>query len=148
MTKAKKTRTRAKAQPKAETKTKTYTNGAGPRAQVNHLMTRVQDGFREAGDALREATEAIGDESRKVALTLVDHAQDNVLKSFETLRDTLQAGSFAEAVRIQQQAINDMWRRNLRQMREVSEIVGESGNKSLKPITKLVASLRDVRNAA
>lgn len=145
-TKAKKTRTRAKAQPKAETKT--YTNGAGPRAQVNHMMTRVQDGFREAGDALREATEAIGDESRKVALTLVDHAQDNVLKSFETLRDTLQAGSFAEAVRIQQQAINDMWRRNLRQMREVSEIVGESGNKSLKPITKLVASLRDARNAA
>ena len=145
MTKTKKTRTRAKAEHKtAETKT----NGAAPRVQVNQLLNRVQDGFRDAGDAFREATETMGDESRKVALTLVSHAQDNVLKGFETLRDTLQAGSFAEAVRIQQQAINDMWRRNLRQMREVSEIVGESGNKSLKPITKLVASLRDTRNAA
>lgn len=139
MAKAKKSNGRAKAEPKVET---------GPRAQVNHLMSRVQDGFREAGDALREARETMGDESRKVALTLVSHAQDNVLKSFETLRDTIQAGSFAEAVKIQQQAISDMWRRNLRQIREVSEIVGESGNKSLKPITKLVSQLRDTRKAA
>lgn len=145
MTKAKKTRSRAKAH-KAETKT--YTNGSGTRAQATQFVSRVQDGFREAGDALREATETMGDESRKVALTIVAHAQDNVLKSFETLRETLEAGSFAEAVKIQQRAMSDMWRRNLRQIREVSEIVGESGNKSLKPITKLVTSLRDVRNAA
>jgi len=140
MAKAKKSRGHAKAETKA--------NGAAPRAQVNHMMSRVQDGFREAGDALREARETLGDEGRKVALTLVSHAQDNVLKSFETLRDTIQAASFAEAVKIQQQAISDMWRRNLRQIREVSEIVGESGNKSLKPITKLVSQLRDTRKAA
>ncbi len=140
MAKAKKSRSHAKAAPKA--------NGAAPRAQVTHVMSRVQEGFREAGDALREARETLGDEGRKVALTLVSHAQDNVLKSFETLRDTIQAASFAEAVKIQQQAITDMWRRNLRQIREVSEIVGESGNKSLKPITKLVSHLRDTRKAA
>ena len=141
MAKAKKARGHAKAEPK--------TNGAAnPRVQVNHMMTRVQEGFREAGDAFREATETMGDESRKVALTLVSHAQDNVLKSFETLRDTLQAGSFAEAVKIQSQAMTDMFRRNLRQIREVSEIVGESSNKSLKPITKLVSALRDTRKAA
>lgn len=146
MTKAKKTRTRAKAQHKAETKV--HTNGAGPRAQVNHLVSRVQDGFRDAGDAFREARDTMGDESRKVALTLVSQAQDNVLKSFETLRETLEAETFAEAVRIQQTAFADMWRRSLRQMREVSEIVGDSGSKSLKPITKFVSSLRDVRTAA
>jgi len=145
MTKSKKSRTRAKAH---QAETETYTNGTGARAQVSHLVTRVQDGLRDAGDAFRQASETMGDETRKVALTLVSHAQDNVLKSFETLRDTIKAESFAEAVKIQQQAFGDMWRRNLRQIREVSEIVGESGNKSLKPITKFVASLRDVRNAA
>lgn len=41
-----------------------------------------------------------------------------------------------------------MFRRSLRQMREVGEIVGESSNKSLKPITKLVSTLRDTRKAA
>jgi hypothetical protein len=142
MAKAKKSRGHAKAE--------TKTNGAAhPRQQVNHLVSRVQEGFREAGDAFREATETMGGESRKVALTLVDHAQDNVLKSFETLRDTLQAATFAEAVKIQQHALTDMWRRNLRQMREVSEIIGQSGTKSLKPITKLVSQLRDApRHAA
>jgi hypothetical protein len=141
MAKAKKSRGHAKAEPK--------TNGAAhPRAQVNHLVARVQEGFREAGDAFREASETMGDEGRKVALTIVAHAQDNVLKSFETLRDTIQAPTFAEAVKIQSNAFTDMFRRNLRQMREVGEILGQSGNKSLKPITKFVSALRDTRHAA
>ena len=141
MAKAKKSRGHAKAE--------TKTNGAAnPRVQVNHLVSRVQEGFREAGDAFREASETMGDEGRRVALTIVSHAQDNVLKSFETLRDTIQAETFAEAVQIQQHAMTDMFRRSLRQFREVSEIVGESGNKSLKPITKLVSTLRETRKAA
>jgi hypothetical protein len=90
----------------------------------------------------------MGGESRKVALTLVNHAQDNVVYSFEALRDTLQAESFAEAVKIQQHALTEIWRRGLRQMREVGEIVTNSGTKSLKPITKFVSALRDTRDAA
>jgi hypothetical protein len=144
MAKAKKTNGRAKAhRAKAEkVEVKFDTNGA--RKQVTHALARVQDGFREAGEAFREAGEAMGGESRKVALTIVNHAQDNVVYSFEALRDTLQAETFAEAVKIQQAAMTEMFRRNLRQMREVGEIVGTSGSKSLKPITKLVTSLRSV----
>lgn len=138
MAKAKKTNGKGKAQPKVEVKFDT--NGA--RKQVTHALARVQDGFREAGEAFREAGEAMGGESRKVALTIVNHAQDNVVYSFEALRDTLQAETFAEAVKIQQAAVTEMFRRSLRQMREVGEIVGTSGSKSLKPITKLVTSLR------
>jgi hypothetical protein len=144
MAKAKKTNGKAKAHPKTEAKFDT--NGA--RKQVTHALVRVQEGFREAGEAFRQAGEAMGDESRKVALTIVNHAQDNVVYSFEALRDTLQAETFAEAVKIQQQAVTEMFRRNLRQMREVTEIVGESGTKSLKPITKFVTALRDTRTAA
>ena len=144
MAKAKKTNGRAKAQPKANG---TFESTIG-RIQSNQLVARVQDGIREAGDAFREAGEAMGGESRKVALTIVSHAQDNFVRSFEALRETIQAASFAEAVKIQQHAFTDMFRRSLRQMREVGEIVGESSNKSLKPITKLVSTLRDTRKAA
>jgi hypothetical protein len=141
MAKAKKTNGRAKAHPKAEKVEMNFdTNGA--RKQVTKAFARVQDGFREAGEAFREAGETVGDESRKVALTIVNHAQDNVVYSFEALRDTLQAETFAEAVKIQQAAMTEMFRRNLRQMREVGEIVGTSGTKALKPITKFVTSLR------
>lgn len=142
MTKTRKTNGRAKA--KAEAKIETNTT----RTQVTHLVSRVQEGFREAGDALREAGETMGGEGRKVALTLVAHAQDNVVWSFEALRETIQADSFADAVKIQQQAMTELFRRSMRQFREVSEIVGESSNRTIRPISKLVTSLRDVRRAA
>ena len=142
MTKTRKTssRTKAKAEPKAET--------TSTRVPVTQIVTRVQEGFREAGDALREAGETMGGEGRKVALTLVAHAQDNAVWSFEALRETIQAGSFAEAVKVQQHAFTELFRRSVRQFREVSEIVGDSSTKTIKPISKFVTSLRDVRRAA
>ncbi|MCE9523288.1 MAG: phasin family protein [Alphaproteobacteria bacterium] len=143
MAKAKKTSARTKAQPK--------TSGAFEALglkQAAPIVTRVQDGLREAGDAFRQAGGTMGHESRKVALTIVSHVQDNVIRSFEALRETIEAETFAEAVKIQQHAMTDMFRRGIQQFREVSEIVGQSGNKSLKPITKLVSTLRDARKAA
>lgn len=149
MTKAKKTTGRTKAHAKTNGTTKSAGGFEALGAtQATHLVSRVQDGLREAGDAFREAGGAMGHESRKVALTIVSHVQDNVIRSFEALRETLQAETFAEAVKIQQHAMTDMFRRSLRQFREVSEIVGESSNKSLKPITKLVTTLRETRKAA
>jgi hypothetical protein len=144
MAKAKKANGKAKHHAKAEPKFETQSR----RKQAAHMMARMQDGFREAGEAFREAGETMGGESRKVALTMVNYAQDNVTRSFEALRDTIQAETFAEAVKIQQHAMTDFFRRSLRQMREVGEIVGTSGTKSLKPITKLVTTLRDTRPAA
>jgi hypothetical protein len=139
MAKAKKKATgRTKAQPKFEMPFEL--NGA--RKQATHFVARVQHGLRDAGEAFREAGEAFGDEGRKVALKIVDNAQDNVVWSFEALRDTLQAETFADAVKIQQQAVTELFRRSIRQIREVSEIVGESGQKTMKPITKLVSSVR------
>ena len=142
MTKTRKTngRGKAKAEPKLEANTL--------RAPVGKIVSRVQDGLREASDAFREAGETMGGEGRKVALTLVNHAQDNVVWSFEALRDTIQAGSFAEAVKVQQHAMTELFRRSVRQFREVSEIVGDSSTKTILPISKFVTSLRDTRRAA
>ena len=129
---------RTKAQPKFETPFELN----GVRNQATHFVARMQDGLRDAGEALREAGEAFGHEGRKVALKMVDNTQDNVVWSFEALRDTLQAPTFADAVKIQQQAVTELFRRSMRQIREVSEIVGESGQKTMHPITKFVASAR------
>ncbi len=137
MAKAKKTNGRAKAQ-----KAEVNFDLDGVRNQATHFVARVQDGLRDAGDAFREAGETFGGEGRKVALKIVANAQDNVVHSFEALRDTLQAETFAEAVRIQQHALTELVRRSIRQFREVSEIVGESSTKSLKPISKFVATVR------
>ena len=142
MTKTTKKATRSKA--KAETKHEAH----NARTPVTQIVSRVQEGFREAGDALREAGETMGGEGRKVALTLVNHAQDNVVWSFDTLRETIQAPTLAEAVKVQQHAMSELFRRSVRQFREVSEIVGDSSTKAIRPISKFVTSLRDVRRAA
>ena len=142
MTKTTKKASRSKA--KAEMKHEAH----NARTPVTQLVSRVQEGFREAGDALREAGETMGGEGRKVALTLVNHAQDNVVWSFDTLRETIQAPTLAEAVKVQQHAMSELFRRSVRQFREVSEIVGDSSTKAIRPISKFVTSLRDVRRAA
>ena len=142
MTKTRKTTGRSKAKAEAKVETTSF------RAPVNQMVNRMQEGSREAGDALREAGETMTDESRKVALTLVNHAQDNVVWSFDALRETIQAGSFAEAVKVQQQAMTELFRRSVRQFREVSEIVGDSSTKTIRPISRFVTSLRDTRRAA
>jgi len=146
MTKAKKKANgRKKAQPKFEMPFElddARKQFLGARKQATHFVARMQDGLRDAGDALREAGETFSHEGRKVALKLVDNTQDNVVRSFEALRDTLQAETFADAVKIQQHAVTELVRRSIRQIREVGEIVGTTGQKTMKPITKFVASVR------
>lgn len=139
MTKAKKKANgRTKAQPKFEN----FADMSNVRSQATHFVSRVQDGLRDAGEAFREAGETFGHEGRKVALKLVDNTQDNITWSFDALRETLEAETFADAVKIQQHAVTELFRRSIRQIREVSEIVGASGQKTMKPITKFVASVR------
>lgn len=143
MTKAKKKANgRSKAQPKFEAFAGMPFNVDGARNQATHLVARVQDGLRDAGEAFREAGETFGSEGRKVALKLVDNAQDNLVWSFDALRETLEAETFADAVKIQQHAVTELFRRSIAQIREVSEIVGTTGQKTMKPITKFVTSVR------
>jgi hypothetical protein len=146
MTKTRKATGRSKA--KAETRHEAKMENGAFRMPVANIVSRVQEGFREAGDAIREAGEAMTGESRKVALALVNHAQDNVTWSFDALRDTIQAPSFADAVKVQQHAMTELFRRSVRQFREVSEIVGDSSTKTIRPISRFVTSLRDARRAA
>ena len=136
--KSKKANGRTKAQPSFET----FADVNGVRNQATHFVARVQDGLRDAGEAFREAGASFGHQGRKVALRLVDNAQDNIVWSFEALRETLEAETFADAVKIQQHAVTELFRRSIRQIREVSEIVGEGSTKSIKPITKFVSSVR------
>jgi hypothetical protein len=138
----KKANGRSKAQPKFETFAEMPFNVNGVRSQATHFVARVQDGLRDAGEAFREAGEAFGHEGRKVALKLVDNAQDNITWSFDALRETLEAETFADAVKIQQHAVTELFRRSIAQIREVSEIVGHSSTKTMKPLTKFVASVR------
>jgi hypothetical protein len=142
MTTTKKAR-RAKAKTKA-TKAMKIENTAKAATDANaKIFARVQDSFRDAGEALREAGGLAGDQSRKIALKVIANAEENLTQGFDTLRAVLEADNFAEAMRIQQEALRETFERNLKQIREVTEMLTAGSQTALKPLGKFVANFRD-----
>jgi hypothetical protein len=126
-------------------RTKAKTNGAAktPTMTDSKLFSRVQHSFRDAGDALRQVGGLAGNQSRKIALKVIANAEENLTQGFETLRAVLEADNFSEALKIQQEALRETFERNLKQIREVTEMLTEGGQTALKPFGKFVANLRE-----
>ena len=138
MTTAKKAR-RTKAKINGTAKTTTTEN--------TKLFSRVQHSFRDAGDALRQVGGLAGNQSRKIALKVIANAEENMTQGFETLRAVLEADNFGEALKIQQDALRETFERNLKQIREVTEMRTEGGQTALRPFGKFVANLRETPKA-
>jgi len=131
-------------------RTKAKTNGAAKTATTiadTKLFSRVQHSFRDAGDALREVGGLAGNQSRKIALKVIANAEENMTQGFETLRAVLEADNFGEALKIQQGALRETFERNLKQIREVTEMLTQGGQTALKPFGKFVANLRETPKA-
>lgn len=137
MTEKKTRKPKTKTAPEAQAHTETKN---APRAAS--FYGRVTEGFRDARAVLTQARGLAREEGRTIALKLIEQTEENINQGFETLRAVVEAKSFTDAVRIQQQAVGDTFRRNLKQMREVSELVTQGGTKALKPVRKFVTSLR------
>lgn len=132
-------------------RTKTKVNGTAKvhATETNAKMfARVQDSFRDAGEALREAGGLAGDQSRKIALKVISNAEENMTQGFETLRAVLEAENFQDALKIQQEALRETFERNLKQIREVTEMLTMGGQSAFKPLGKFVASFRDAPRKA
>jgi hypothetical protein len=141
---AKKTR-RTKAKAKVNGTAKTTAKATETNAKI---FSRVQDSFRDAGEALREAGGVAGDQSRKIALKVIANAEENMTQGFETLRAVFEADNFQEAMKIQQEALRETFERNLKQIREVTEMLTAGSQNAFKPFGKLVASFRDTPRKA
>lgn len=139
----KKTRRTAKA--KVNGTAKTTTTATETNAKI---FARVQDTFRETGEAFREVGGLAGDHSRKIAMKVISNAEENMTQGFETLRAVLEADNFQEALKIQQEALRETFERNLKQIREVTEMLTAGGQTAFKPLGKLVASFRDTPRKA
>ena len=85
---------------------------------------------------------------RKIALKVIANAEENMTQGFETLRAVLEADDFQSALKIQQAALRETFERNLKQIREVTEMLTSSGQTAFKPLGKLVASFRDTPRKA
>ena len=139
MTTAKKAR-RTKAKVNGTAKTAADTNAK--------MFSRVQYSFRDAGAALRQVGGLAGNQSRKIALKVIANAEENMTQGFETLRAVLEADNFGDALKIQQEALRETFERNLKQIREVTEMLTEGGQTALKPLGKFVANLRETPTKA
>ena len=82
-------------------------------------------------------------DNRPAFNNVIANAEENLSHSFEMLRAVLEADNFGEALKIQQEALRDTFERNLKQIREVTEMLTSGGQSAFKPLGKLVANFRD-----
>lgn len=112
-------------------------------ANVESILKRIQDGFKEAGAALAESGSIMDEKRREIILTLIENAQHNADSTFNALREVMEAESVSESLRIQRDALRDGIERNLSQVRDVAALTAQSGRESIEPVTGYLSSLRE-----
>ncbi len=109
---------------------------------VESILKRIQDGFKEAGAALAESGAIMDEKRRDILLTLIENAQVNTDSTFSALREVMEAESVADSLRIQRDALRDGIERNLSQVRDVASLTAQSGRESIEPVAGYLSSLR------
>lgn len=109
---------------------------------VESILKRIQDGFKEAGAALAESGSIMDEKRREILLTLIENAQVNTDSTFNALREVMEAESVTDSLRIQRDALRDGIERNLSQVRDVASLTAQSGRESIEPVAGYLASLR------
>lgn len=113
------------------------------------FLGNIGDSFKNVRSTFAEVRETAGENRRKIGLKVIDHAQENAQKSFEAWRAFLEAKTIADAFKIQQDAVRSGLERNVKQVREVVELVTEANRASFKPIrSAFTADEKESRKAA
>ncbi|MEQ8935405.1 MAG: phasin family protein [Amphiplicatus sp.] len=137
---AKKTTTK-KATAKAA-KPRVKAESAEADANVESILKRIQDGFKEAGAALAESGAIMDEKRRGILITLIENAQVNADSTFSALREVMEAESVTDSLRIQRDALRDGIERNLSQVRDVASLTAQSSRESIVAVAGYLSSLR------
>lgn len=100
----------------------------------NQFFSNIGDSLKNVRSTFSEVRETAGENRRKIGLKVIDHAQENAQKGFEAWRAVLEAKTIADAFKIQQDAVRSGFERNVKQVREVVELVTEANRASFEPI--------------
>lgn len=147
-TAAKKTATKT-AKPRAKAEASAKSAKAEDGSNVESILNRIQQGFKEAGAALAESGSIMDDKRREILVTLIENAQVNTDATFEALREVMEAETVADSLRIQRDALRDGIERNVAQVRDVAALTAQSSRDTFSPVTEYFTSLRDkVKNGA
>ncbi len=128
----------------AEAKVETAAEGA----RVEAILTRIREGFAEAGAALQESGSVMDDKRREIVLTLIENAQVNADAAFNALREVMEADSVTESLRIQRDALREGIERNVAQVRDLASLTAQSSREAVQPVAGYIASLRNRTKSA
>ena len=131
------------AKPRATATAKAQTAKTDADDNVESILTRIQQSFKEAGAALAESGSIMDDKRREILMTIIENAQENTDATFEALRDAMEAETVADSLRIQRDALRDGIERNVAQVRDVAALTAQSSREGFEPVTGYLASLRE-----
>lgn len=110
---------------------------------VEPILARIQAGFKEAGVALAESGNIMGDKRREILMTLISNAQENTDATFEALREVMEAETVTDSLRIQRDALREGIERNVSQVRDVASLTASSSRESMEPVADYITTLRE-----
>lgn len=142
----KKTKTADSATKSAKPRTTRTTDAKAADAKepnrVEAILSRIQDGFKEAGAALSESGSVMDEKRREIILTLIENAQVNADATFSALRDVMESESLTDSLRIQRDALREGIERNVAQVRDLAALAAQSGRESVQPVAGYLSTLR------
>jgi hypothetical protein len=110
---------------------------------VETILARIQDGFKEAGAALASSGHIMDEKRREILVTLIENAQENANATFAALREVMEAESIGDSLKIQREALRDGIERNLAQVRDVAALAAQSSRQSFEPVSEYFSNLRE-----
>lgn len=110
---------------------------------VETILARIQEGFKEAGAALASSGHIMDEKRREILVTLIENAQENANATFTALRNVMEAETIGDSLKIQREALRDGIERNLAQVRDVAALAAQSGRQSFEPVGEYFSNLRE-----
>lgn len=123
----------------AEAKAEAASEGA----RVEAILSRIREGFAEAGSAFQESGSIVDEKRREIVLTLIENAQANADATFNALREVMEAESVTDSIRIQRDALREGIERNVAQVRDLASLTAQSGREAVQPVAGYLSALRN-----
>ncbi len=98
------------------------------------IFDRMSETFGGIGGGFCGFGEEVGERGRELNVRLIEMAQENTARSFDTARAVLEAKDVNEAFKVQQEAVREGFERGIQQTREIAEMFTEATTAAFKPL--------------
>ena len=108
---------------------------------MTDILGRMNGAFSGLGGGFRGFGEEVNERGRELNVRLIEMAQENTARGFDTARAVIEAKDVSEAFKLQQEAVREGFERGIQQSREIAEMFTEATTAAFKPLREAAEDL-------